>query len=170
LAWAENRRFCRWRNRRGFFTRIKETIMIVRHSDAEWQGNLKEGHGKVKLGSGAYEGPYSFRSRFADGAETNPEELIAAAHAGCYTMALVAGLSAAGHTPGHVHTTAKVRLEQSGPAFTITLIELETEADVPGVDNATFQRLAEEMKKSCPVSKALAGTQITLKAVLIGGK
>lgn len=145
--------------------------MIERHSDARWQGSLKEGHGNLKFGSGAYEGPYSFRSRFADGTETNPEELLAAAHAGCYTMALAAGLTAAGHPPGSIHTTAKVRLEPSGPAsFAITLIELETEAEVPGVDTAQFQQIAEEMKKGCPISKALSATKITLKAVLTGGK
>lgn len=144
--------------------------MIVRHSDAEWQGNLMEGHGELKFGSGAYEGPYSFRSRFGDGKETNPEELLAAAHAGCYTMALAAGLSAAGHTPGNIHTSAKVRLEPSGPnSFSITLIELETEAEVPGLDNAKFQGIAEETKKACPISKALSATKITLKAVLKGG-
>jgi osmotically inducible protein OsmC len=141
--------------------------MIERHSDAQWQGTLREGRGRVKLGSGAYEGPYSFRSRFGDGAETNPEELIAAAHAGCYTMALVAGLSAAGHAPAHAHTKASVRLEQQGTAFTITQIDLETEATVPDLDDAAFQKIAEEVKKTCPVSKALAATPIELKARLV---
>ena len=84
--------------------------MIVRTSTAQWQGNLKEGHGHLEFGSGAYRGPYSFKSRFADGKETNPEELIAAAHAGCYSMALAAGLSNAGHAPKNVRTSAKVRL------------------------------------------------------------
>jgi osmotically inducible protein OsmC len=138
--------------------------MIERHSDAQWQGTLREGQGRLKLGSGAYEGPYTFRSRFGDGAETNPEELIAAAHAGCYTMALVATLSAAGHAPTHAHTRATVRLEQQGSAFTITQIDLETEATVPGLDDAAFQKFAEEVKSTCPVSRALAATPMTLKA------
>jgi lipoyl-dependent peroxiredoxin len=141
--------------------------MIVRRSDAEWQGNLKEGQGSMRFGSGVYNGPYSFQSRFEDGKGTNPEELIAAAHAGCFTMALIAGLSAAGHKPIHAHTKASVRLEQQGAAFTITLIELEAEAEVPGLDDAAFQRLADETKKNCPVSKALSATPITLKATLL---
>lgn len=142
--------------------------MIVRRSDAEWDGGLRDGHGRVALGSGAFAGPYSFRSRTEGGAETNPEELIAAAHAGCFTMALVAGLSGKGYVPGHVRTTAKVRLDQDGPSFTIGLIELETEADVAGIDPEEFRRVAEQMKASCPVSKALAGTTITLTATLVG--
>jgi osmotically inducible protein OsmC len=141
--------------------------MIVRKASAEWQGNLKEGNGQLELGSGVYNGPYSFRSRFADGTETNPEELIAAAHAACYSMALAHGLSSAGHTANSVNTTAKVRLEQVGAGFSITLIELETEADVPGIDDATFQKAAEQTKHECPISKALAATPIMLKAKLL---
>ncbi len=140
--------------------------MIVRNAATQWTGNLKEGHGHLELGSGAYDGPYSFRSRFGDGKEVNPEELLGAAHAGCFSMALAAGLSAAGHTPGKIETTAKVRLEQTGGSFTITLIELETKAEVPGLDDAAFQKVAEETKHGCPVSKALAATKITLKATL----
>jgi lipoyl-dependent peroxiredoxin len=143
--------------------------MIVRTAAAKWQGNLKEGHGHLEVGSGAYQGPYSFRSRFGDGTETNPEELIGAAHAGCYSMALAAGLSAAGHTPTSVKTTAKVRLEQQGASFSITLIELETEAAVPGLDPASFQKFADETKQGCPISKALSATPITLKATLLAG-
>jgi osmotically inducible protein OsmC len=138
--------------------------MITRHADAEWLGNLVEGSGKVKLGSGAYEGPYSFRSRFESGTGTNPEELIAAAHAGCFSMALSAALTGAGHPPTRVHTTASVKLEKDGAGFTITEIELETEGQVPGIDDATFQTIAADAKKNCPVSKALAGPKITLKA------
>jgi lipoyl-dependent peroxiredoxin len=145
----------------------KETIMITRNATANWNGNLKEGKGHLELGSGAYQGPYSFRSRFADGNEVNPEELLGAAHAGCYSMALSAGLSGAGHVPTSIKTTAKVRLEQTGASFTITLIELETEAQVPGIDNATFQKFAEETKLGCPVSKALSATPVTLKATLL---
>ncbi len=141
--------------------------MITRHSDAEWVGNVKEGHGTVKLGSGSYEGPYSFRSRFESGTGTNPEELIAAAHAGCYSMALSAALTGAGHPPDRIQTTASVSLEQSGQSFTITRIDLEAEARIPGLDDAAFQSFAEDAKKNCPVSKALAGPEITLKAKLL---
>lgn len=141
--------------------------MITRHSDAEWVGSVKEGHGTVKLGSGSYEGPYSLRSRFESGTGTNPEELIAAAHAGCYSMALSAALTGAGHPPDRIQTTASVSLEQSGQSFTITRIDLETEARIPGLDDAAFQTFAEDAKKTCPVSKALAGPEITLKAKLL---
>jgi lipoyl-dependent peroxiredoxin len=141
--------------------------MAVRTSEAEWKGNLREGRGTVKLGSGAYEGSYSFASRFESGKGTNPEELIAAAHAGCYSMALSAGLSKAGFTPTRVHTTAKVHLEPVEGGFGITKIELQTEAQVPGISATAFQEQAEAAKKGCPVSKALAATQITLDAKLV---
>src|SRR5271157_2700556 len=141
--------------------------MAVRSSSAEWKGSLKEGGGSMKLGSGAFEGSYSFASRFETGKGTNPEELIAAAHAGCYSMALSAGLSKAGFTPTRVHTTAKVHLEPVEGGFGITKIELLTEAQIPGINNDAFQQQAEAAKKGCPVSKALAGTQITLEAKLV---
>jgi len=141
--------------------------MAVRSSEAEWKGNLRNGQGKMKLGSGAFEGPYTFASRFESGKGTNPEELIAAAHAGCFSMALSAGLSAAGFTPTRVHTTARVHLEPVGQGFGITKIELQTEAEIPGIDEPTFQKEAESAKKNCPVSKALAGPQITLAATLV---
>ncbi len=141
--------------------------MAVRSSEAEWKGNLRNGQGKMKLGSGAFEGPYTFASRFEAGKGTNPEELIAAAHAGCFSMALSAGLSAAGFTPTRVHTTARVHLEPVGQGFGITKIELQTEAEIPGIDEPTFQKEAENAKKNCPVSKALAGPQITLVATLV---
>ena len=141
--------------------------MAVRTSEAEWKGNLREGQGTMKLGSGAYEGRYSFVSRFESGPGTNPEELIGAAHAGCFSMALSAGLSKAGFTPSRVNTKAKVHLEPVEGGFGITRIELETEAQVPGIDATTFQQQAEGAKKDCPVSKALAGTQISLTAKLI---
>lgn len=141
--------------------------MAVRIAEAEWKGNLREGQGTMKLGSGAFEGRYSFPSRFESGPGTNPEELIGAAHAGCFSMALSAGLSKAGFTPTRVHTTAKVHLEQVEGGFAITKIELATEAQIPGIDNPTFQQQAEAAKKNCPVSKALAGTAITLTAKLV---
>jgi osmotically inducible protein OsmC len=142
--------------------------MMTRKSDAEWLGGLMDGSGSVKFGSGAYNGPYSFKSRFESGTGTNPEELIAAAHAGCFSMALSAALGGAGHPPKRIHTTASVKLEKDGDGFTITQIELETEGEVPGIDEATFESIAEEAKKGCPVSKALAGPKITLKAKFIG--
>ena len=140
--------------------------MAVRSAEAEWKGTLREGAGKMKLGSGAYEGSYSFASRFEEGKGTNPEELIAAAHAGCFSMALSAGLTKAGHPPTRVHTTARVHLEKVGDGFGITRIELTTEAQVPGIDNKAFQEQAEGAKKGCPVSKVLAGAQISLTATL----
>ena len=121
----------------------------------------------MKLESGAFQGSYSFRDRFEDGKGTNPEELLGAAHAGCFTMALTAGLTAAGHPPGHLHTTATVRLERAGEGFAITKIELATEANVPGITPAEFQAQAEKAKAGCPVSKALAGTSISLTAKLV---
>lgn len=141
--------------------------MTTRTSEAQWQGSLKEGKGTMKLGSGAFEGPYSFPSRFESGTGTNPEELIGAAHAGCFSMALSAGLGQAGFTPNRIHTIAKVHLGAVSGGFAITKIELETEADIPGIEVAAFQEQAETAKKNCPVSKALAGTDISLVAKLV---
>ncbi|OLE25226.1 MAG: peroxiredoxin [Actinobacteria bacterium 13_1_20CM_3_71_11] len=137
--------------------------MPTRQSSAQWQGSLREGAGTMRLGSGAYEGPYSFASRFESGTGTNPEELIAAAHAGCYTMALSSNLGKAGHTPTSIETTASVHLE---PPAGITRIELVTRAVVPDLDDATFQKIADETKDTCPVSKALSAVEITLTAQL----
>jgi lipoyl-dependent peroxiredoxin len=141
--------------------------MTARRADAEWQGDLRSGKGQVSLGSGAYSGPYSFRSRFESGDGTNPEELIGAAHAGCFSMALAAGLSAAGHTPERIHTVATVHIEQQDGGFAIPRILLETEARVPGIDEVRFQEQAQGAKANCPVSKALAGVTIELKAKLV---
>lgn len=142
--------------------------MPTRNAEAVWEGDLKSGKGSVSLGSGAYKGPYSFQSRFESGSGTNPEELIAAAHAGCFSMALSHALAQAGHPPRRVHTTAKVHLEKTAEGFAIPRIDLVTEADVPGLDAAAFQQQAEQAKRNCPVSKVLAGAQITLDARLIG--
>jgi len=142
--------------------------MPTRKAEAEWKGNLAEGKGTLKVGSGAFEGSYSFKSRFEDGqSATNPEELLGAAHAGCFTMALAAQLSRERFTPTRIHTEAKVRLEKVGEAFSITRIDLETEAQVPGIDDATFQKHASDAKQNCPLSKALAATEIHLTAKLI---
>jgi osmotically inducible protein OsmC len=142
--------------------------MPVRKADAVWEGDIRGGNGKVSLGSGAFEGRYSFGSRFEEAAGTNPEELIGAAHAGCFSMALAGGLGRGGHTPKRIATTAKVHIEKVGEGFSITRIELDTQAEVPGIDDATFQEFAKKAKEGCPVSKALAGTEITLNARLIG--
>jgi lipoyl-dependent peroxiredoxin len=138
--------------------------MAVRSSSAEWKGTLKEGAGSMKLGSGAYEGAFTFASRFESGKGTNPEELIGAAHAGCFSMFLSALLSDAGFTPTRIRTTAVVHLEE-GP--TISLIELTTEAEVPALTDAAFQKHAAAAKAGCPVSKALAGPKVTLTARLV---
>ncbi|HKP80529.1 MAG TPA: OsmC family protein [Pyrinomonadaceae bacterium] len=142
--------------------------MPTRKAEAEWEGNLAEGSGRLKVGSGAFEGPYSFKSRFEEGqAATNPEELLGAAHAGCFTMALTAQLSRAGIKPKRIHTEARVKLEKVGEAFSITQIELETEAEIPDVDDAAFQKYALDAKQNCPLSKALAATQISMTAKLL---
>jgi osmotically inducible protein OsmC len=141
--------------------------MATRTGSAVWEGTLKQGKGTMKLGSGAFEGPYSFSSRFEEGKGTNPEELIGAAEAGCYTMALSANLEKAGHPAKRVSTTATVKLEMVGGGPKITTIDLKTEAEVPGIDEAKFKEQAELTKKNCPVSVALAGTQINLEAQLL---
>ena len=141
--------------------------MPVRTANAAWTGSLKEGAGTMRLGSGAYEGSYSFGSRFAEEPGTNPEELIAAAHAGCFSMALTAGLGRAGYSPQSVKTSARAHLEKVGEGFKITRIELSTEADVPDIDVAAFAENAESAKANCPVSQALAGVEILLEASLL---
>ena len=142
--------------------------MPVRTADAQWEGSLQSGKGQMRFGSGAFEGAYSFSSRFEEGAGTNPEELIAAAHAGCFSMALSGALGRAGHDPTSVKTTAKVHLEKQEAGFRIQKIELVTEADVPGIDDATFQDLANQTKSACPVSVALGAVdEITLDAKLL---
>jgi osmotically inducible protein OsmC len=149
------------------FEAREEKSMVARTSKAEWKGNLREGQGTVELGSGAFKGSYSFPSRFEDGQGTNPEELIAAAHAGCYSMALSAGLGKAGFNPTRVATKATAHLEKVGEGFAITTIDLECEAEVPGIDNTAFMEQAEAAKKGCPVSKALTGVEIKLNARLL---
>src|ERR1700759_4248104 len=132
--------------------------MITRKSSAVWQGTLKAGSGSLRLGSGSFEGQYSFTTRFENGTGTNPEELIGAAEAGCYSMALSANLEKAGHPAKQVRSTATVKLEMVDGKPRITSIDLKTEADVPGIDAGKFQELAEQTKKGCPVSVALSGT------------
>ena len=141
--------------------------MATRTADAEWSVGLMTGTGRMELGSGAFEGPFSFKSRMEEGTGTNPEELIGAAHAGCFSMQFSAMLEHAGFPPERVHTAAKVFFGPDGPGFAITKIELTTEGKVPGIDDAKFQELAEGAKANCPVSKALAGTEIVLHATLV---
>lgn len=142
--------------------------MPIRSASAQWNGNLMDGNGTMKMKSGAYEGPYTFKSRFEEGEGTNPEELIAAAHAGCFSMALSAGLAKAGFKPESVKTTAKVHLTKQETGFGITKIELETEAKIPGIEEAAFKEQAEGAKKGCPVSRALAAIpEIVLNAKLV---
>jgi osmotically inducible protein OsmC len=140
--------------------------MPVREADAVWNGNLMDGRGNMRFGGGAFEGAYSFGSRFEEGVGTNPEELIAAAHAGCFSMAFAHGLAQVGYEPVSVRTSARVRLEKLEAGFTITTIELNTTAKVPGIDKADFQKQAEEAKAGCPVSRALTGVKVELKANL----
>ena len=142
--------------------------MPKRKAEAVWSGDLKSGKGTMAMGSGAWSGSYSFGSRFEEAGGTNPEELIGAAHAGCFSMALSAALGRAGHTPERVATRATVHLTKVDDGFAITRIDLDTEATVPGLDDATFQQHAEGAKKGCPVSKALAGVDIHLDARLVG--
>jgi osmotically inducible protein OsmC len=140
--------------------------MATRNASAVWKGTLKEGSGTMKLGSGAFEGAYSFASRFESGTGTNPEELIGAAEAGCFSMALSSNLAKAGHPPKQIRTQAAVSLEMIGGGPKITSIQLDCEAEVPGIDDKSFQEQAELTKKNCPVSVALAGTEIKLNARL----
>lgn len=140
--------------------------MSIRNGSAVWEGDLKSGKGTLKLGSGAFEGQYSFSSRFENGTGTNPEELIGAAEAACFSMALSVGLEKAGHWPKRISTRAQVHLDRVENAFRITGIDLESEAEVPGISAAQFNEIAEQTKKNCPVSVALGGTEIRLKSRL----
>jgi len=141
--------------------------MAARNADAIWEGSLQEGTGNITLGSGAFEGQYSFSSRFEEGTGTNPEELLAAAHAGCFSMALSAGLGRAGFNPVSVASTATVQMQRVDDALTITRIDLVTEAEVPDIDDSTFQEHAKTAKETCIISRALASIpEITLQATL----
>ncbi|MCS7072825.1 MAG: OsmC family peroxiredoxin [Anaerolinea sp.] len=139
--------------------------MPARIAEAVWQGTLQEGSGTLKLGSGVYEGPYTYLSRFEEGAGTNPEELLGAAEAGCFTMALGARLSRAGFTVNRIATTATVYLEKNESGFSVSRIDLITEGDVSGIDEAGFRQHAEEAKNTCIISRAL-NVPLTLSAKL----
>ena len=147
--------------------KLEGKIALHRRAEAEWNGDLIHGSGRLTVGSGALDVPYSVKSRFEDGqSATNPEELLGAAHAGCFTMALAAQLSRAGFVPTHIHTGANVTFEKIGDTFAITRIDLDTSADVPGIDHAAFQKRVADAKQNCPVSKALAAIEIRVKATL----
>ncbi|MFH2055302.1 MAG: OsmC family protein [bacterium] len=141
--------------------------MPVRRASAVWTGKLKDGSGTMALGSGAYEGKYSFGSRFEENPGTNPEELIGAAHAGCFSMAFAAALGEAGFNPKRVSTNARVHLGKDDVGFKITKIELTTEAEVPEISEADFQKFAKAAKEGCPISRSLAVPEIVLTAKLI---
>lgn len=141
--------------------------MPIRSATARWSGNLTEGSGTIKTGKGGLAGNYSFKSRFEEGEGTNPEELIGAAHAGCFSMAFSKELADAGFTPTSVETTAKVHMDKTDAGFAVTRIDLVTVGDVPGVDNDTFQKLAQGAKENCPISRLLSpGAEISLDATL----
>jgi osmotically inducible protein OsmC len=141
--------------------------MPTRKSEAEWHGTLREGRGQMKIGNDTHARPFTFASRFEDAAASNPEELIAAAHAGCFSMQLSGLLTAGNHPPKSIHTTAKVHIEASAKGADITTIDLETRAEVPGIDHDTFMKMAEMAKEICPVSKALKAVKINVKATLL---
>jgi len=143
--------------------------MATRTASARWSGDVRGGQGSVELGSGAFSGTYSFGTRFENAPGTNPEELIAAAHASCFSMALSLFLGNAGHPPKQIDTQARVTVERQGEGFAITRSELSTVADVPGIDAAAFDRCANAAKEGCPVSRALGGVTISLDARLQQG-
>jgi osmotically inducible protein OsmC len=142
--------------------------MPKRKADARWEGSLEDGHGVMSVASGAYEGPYSFQSRFQEGDGTNPEELIAGAHAGCFSMAFAADLGRAGYEPESVETSATVHLEMGDGPPTIARIDLDTRARVSGIDEDEFQKIAEQAKQNCPVSRALGAVEsVNVTAALV---
>jgi len=163
--------FCQGYNKKidGLHLILGVNMDIIREADVVWQGSVKEGKGKVTFGSKAFEGEFSLKQRIgeAKSKQTNPEELIAAAHASCFSMALSGELTKAGSPPDTITTKAKVHFGPEGAGFGISLIELETQGKVPGIAADKFVELAEAAKKNCPISKALAAVKITLKAKLV---
>ena len=141
---------------------------MIRKASAVWKGDLKSGKGTLATETGVLKDTqYSFSSRFETGTGTNPEELIGAAHAGCFSMALSGGLTTAGFVPDQITTTANVHIDKVATGFKVTLIELSTEARVPNIDDAKFQEIAAGTKTGCPISQALAATEIKLTAKLL---
>lgn len=141
--------------------------MPVRKANAAWKGGLKDGRGNIQLESGAFSGAYSFSSRFESGTGTNPEELIAGAHAGCFSMAFSLELEKAGYKPVSIETEASVSIEKTGDGFTITKVVLNTKGQVPEIQNDEFQKIANNAKVGCPVSRLLKGADIQLEAKLV---
>lgn len=141
--------------------------MPIRVANAEWRGTLREGEGTVGFGAGAFEGRYSFGSRFEQGSGTNPEELLGAAHAACFSMALASGLGRAGFDPKRVATQAQVHIEKIEAGWTVTRIDLNTEALVPGMEPGAFQEAAASAKSNCPISRVLGEVEVTLEARLL---
>lgn len=141
--------------------------MPVRHANAVWEGTLKEGLGVLQFGGGAFTGSYSFGSRFEEGEGTNPEELLAAAHAGCFSMALSSNIGKAGFQPEEVRTTASVHLEKLESGWSVTRIKLDTQVKAPGIGEAEFQEQAKAAKENCPISRVLGDVEIQLEARLI---
>ena len=142
--------------------------MAIRNAEAAWEGSLKEGKGTMRLGSGAWEGPYSFGTRFEETPGTNPEELIGAALAGCFSMALSANLGREGFTATRIATKARVHLEKGEAGFGVSKIELTTDAEVPGLDEAKFQQAVEATRTGCPISRALGAVPISVVSTLRG--
>jgi len=140
--------------------------MPIRSAEAVWKGDLKNGSGNIKVESGAFESKYNFASRFESGDQTNPEELIGAAHAGCFSMALSNELASAGHDPKSVETKAEVTLTMKEEGPEITAIKLISKAHVPGIEEDTFMEIANGAKENCPVSKVLTGAKIELDITL----
>ncbi|HSB90456.1 MAG TPA: OsmC family peroxiredoxin [Anaerolineales bacterium] len=141
--------------------------MPVRSAQAVWEGTSREGKGRVRADGGGFEGPYSYASRFEDGAGTNPEELLAAAHAACFSMALASRLARAGVAPRRIQSKSNVTIDKVEGDWSVTGIRLQVEADVPGANDADFQRMAEDAKVNCPISRALKAVPITLEAMLV---
>ncbi len=141
--------------------------MAIRKAEAVWEGTLRGGKGKMALGSGAFEGPFTFSTRFEETPGTNPEELIGAAEAGCFSMALGGNLERVGFPSERIQTSARVHLEKTDAGMTITRIELTTEVRAPGIDAAVFQEQVEATRKGCPVARALTGVEITVDARLV---
>jgi osmotically inducible protein OsmC len=147
--------------------RREQMVAMIRTAEAAWEGAFRDGQGRMKLGSGAFEGGFSYHTRMEEGPGTNPEELLAASHAGCFSMSLSRRLSEAGHPPKRIHTEGRVHFERAKEGYVISRIDLRTEAEVPGIEEETFQEKAEAAKQNCPVSKALAGVEIGLRAKLV---
>ena len=142
--------------------------MPTRRANARWEGGLRGGNGNMKFGGGAFDGQYSFTSRFEEGEGTNPEELLGAAYAGCFSMAFAGALEREGYDPQSVETEAQVTVERVDGGFKITRIQLDTRAQVPGIDESTFQQMAENAKNNCPVSQVLQGVEKSITAELVG--